>query len=70
MIERNVAAKIVSRARSAISDLDMIVSEIRGVCSERDFELIRQGVGLSIGKIITGVLEPVYQEHPELDDRQ
>ena len=68
MIRIETASQIKIRARLAIGELDAIVSDVRNHCSEEDFESIRRGVGLSIGKIITDVLEPIFKQHPEIDD--
>jgi hypothetical protein len=37
-------------------------------CSPEDCELIKRGVGLSIGKIDEVVLGIIYSQYPELDD--
>jgi hypothetical protein len=68
MIETDTAVKIKERALAAVAQLDAIVSDVRGQCSDEDFQAIKRGVGLSIGKIITDLLEPVLQQHPEIDD--
>ena len=68
MIEKNLAVQIKKRSLTAIAELDSIVSDVRGQCSEEYFELIKRSVGMSIIKIIDDLLEPVYQQYPELDD--
>lgn len=68
MIEKNLAVQIKKRSLAAIAELDAIVSDIRERCPEEDFEVIKRGVGMSIIKIIDDLLEPVYQQHPEIDN--
>jgi len=68
MIEIDAALRLKKRALAAVAELDGIVNDIRGHCSEDDFEIIRRGVGLSVGRIVTDVLEPVLLQHPEIDD--
>ena len=68
MTGKDVAVQIKKRALAAIGELDTLVSDVRGECSEEEFELIKRGVGMSIIKIIDDLLEPVYQQYPELDD--
>ena len=68
MITRDVAVQIKKRALAAIAELDSIVSDVRGQCSEVDFEIVRRQAGMSIIKILDELLEPVYQLYPELDD--
>ena len=67
-MEKNIALQVKNRALQAVAELDAIVSDIRGNCSEKDFEFIRRGVGLSIGKIISDILEPILEQHPEIDN--
>jgi hypothetical protein len=55
MVEQEIALHIKERA-------------LRDQCSEEDFQMIKRGVGLSIGRIATELLEPVYRQHPEIDD--
>lgn len=68
MIRKDIAVQIKNRALVAIGELDSIVSDVRGQCSEEEFEMIKHSVGLSIIRIIDHLLEPVYQQYPELDD--
>jgi hypothetical protein len=68
MLQKETALQIKKRALLAVAELDAIVSDIRDHCSDEDFELIRRGAGLSIGKIIVELLEPIYAQHPEIDD--
>jgi hypothetical protein len=68
MIGKDIAVQIKKRSLVAIGELDSIVSDVRGQCSEEDFEMIKRNVGMSIIKIIDNLLEPVYQHYPELDD--
>ena len=68
MVSREIALEIKNSAQEAIGRLDSIVFDIRGRCSDEDFETIRRGVGLSIARVITEILEPLYQQHPEIDD--
>ena len=58
---------INSRALDAIAALGAIVSDIRGQCSDEEFEFIKRGVGMSIIKILEEILEPIYRQHPEID---
>jgi hypothetical protein len=52
------------RAMEQLSDLLNIASDR---CSAEEFELIKRGVALSLGKILIDVLQVIYQEHPEID---
>lgn len=51
-----------------MAELDGLLGDIRSQCSTEEFQIIKRGVGLSMGTIITEILEPVYRQHPEIDD--
>ncbi len=68
MVEIEAALQLKKRALAAVAELDAIIAEVRDRCSDEDLEVIRRGVGLSIGRIATEILEPVFRQHPEIDD--
>jgi hypothetical protein len=68
MVEREIALYIKERALRAIADLDGLIYDVRDRCSDEDFQMIRRGAGLAMAKIITDLLEPIYKQHPEIDD--
>jgi len=68
MIEKECATEIRELALKAISELTQALNASRKRCSEEDYERIRKGVGLSIGKIQTDLLDVIYAAYPELDD--
>lgn len=68
MIERELALEIKERALVVVQELGSIVSDFKGRLSADDLEIVMRGVGLSIGTIATELLEPIFAQHPELDD--
>jgi hypothetical protein len=68
MIEKSYAIEIKKRALSAVSELSNIVSAGSDRCSVDDFEKIKKGVGVCIGRIQMSILEEIYRDHPDLDD--
>ena len=68
MIEKQCATEICELALKAISELSQSLNISRGRSSEEEYELIKRGVGLSIGKIQTDLLDVIYAAYPELDD--
>lgn len=64
--------------QAAIEMRDHGVKAIRGLmdllylaqerCSPEECELIKRGVGLSIGRIDADLLSIIYKQYPELDD--
>ena len=68
MVEKETALLIQKRSMSIVADLHNFLLEIRFQCTDEDFQMIKRGVGLSIGRILTEILEPIYRQHPEIDD--
>ncbi|MBP9663043.1 MAG: hypothetical protein KBD94_00370 [Pyrinomonadaceae bacterium] len=68
MLNIENAIKVKERTLQAIRELDAILLDLRGHCSETNFEKIKYGVGRSIGGITMDILDPVLQQHPEIDD--
>ncbi len=68
MIERESAIEIKKHSLNAITELSKVLEVSQGHCSEAEYERIKKGVGLSIGKIQISILDPIYDEYPDLDD--
>ena len=68
MIEKECAVDIRTLALKAISELSQALNLSRDRCSADDYERIRKGVGLSIGRIQTELLDMINSQYPELDD--
>jgi hypothetical protein len=70
MIEKNAAIEIQRHALAAIKSLSEALSACDNQCSPEEFDKIKRGVGLSIGRIETELLGVIYSAYPELDDLQ
>ncbi len=68
MIEKQCALDIRDHALKAITELTQLLNTSQGRCSQEEYDQIKKGIGLSIGKIQTDVLDVVYAAHPELND--
>ncbi len=68
MVTKEIALQIQKRALAAVVELHTILLEVRDEVSDEDLQIIKRGVGLSIGKIQTDLLDPIYEQHPEIDD--
>lgn len=68
MVKKETALLIQKRALNIVAELDNLLPEIRDQCTDEDFQMIKRGVGLTIGRIATEILEPIYKQHPEIDD--
>lgn len=68
MIDRDYALEVRDAGLKAISDLSRALNIGANRCSTQDYEKIKRGVGLSIGKIQCDLLDVLYEQYPELDD--
>ena len=67
MIDKNAAIEIQRHALKAIESLEAALYAAKNCCPEKDFERIKRGVGLSIGRIDSELLSVIYEVYPELD---
>lgn len=54
-------------ALTAVEQLSDLLYLAKDKCSAEEYEVIRRGVGLSIGRIQVEILDIVYAKYPELD---
>ncbi len=66
-MNKEVAIEIQARALSAVEALTSVLDPALERCSREEYELVRRGVGLSIGRIQTELLDFIYALFPELD---
>lgn len=64
-MDRECAQKIHDLALKSITDLTAILHVDN---KYEEYDQIKKGVGLSIGKIQMDILEIIYKRFPELDD--
>lgn len=64
-MDRECAQKIHALALKSIADLTAILHVDN---KYEEYDQIKKGVGLSIGKIQMDILEVIYKRFPELDD--
>jgi hypothetical protein len=67
-MDKTVAMEIKRHGMDAIRSLSDALSVCDNRCSPEEYERIKRGVGLSIGRIDTELLGVVYAVYPELDD--
>jgi hypothetical protein len=65
MIEKNAAIEVQRRALDSIKSLSLVLQACESRCSPDEFERIKRGVGLSIGRIETELLGVIYAAYPE-----
>jgi len=68
MIERDAAIEIQGHTLHAIEALSRALDSAVGKCSDEDFQVIKRGVGLSMGRIQMEILEVINSQYPELDN--
>jgi hypothetical protein len=66
-MEKQLALKARSRALKAIELLHSIV-KLDADWTREDMQLLKRGIGISIGTIEVDLLTVIYKKYPELDD--
>ncbi len=69
MINKQDAIQMRDHALKAISELSSILNVVgSGKSSEEEYARVKKGVGISIGRIQTDILDLINSAYPELDD--
>ena len=68
MIGKKIAIEVQGHALTAIRALSDALSAAENRCSPEEYQQIKRGVGLSMGRIETELLGLIYAAYPELDD--
>lgn len=67
MIEDILTAEKINNLLLEVSDrLNESVALTRENCPSKEFEAYRAAVGVIMGEILLGVLNPLYSKHPSL----
>ena len=67
-MEKSSATHVKEEALRAVESLSRILDFAKPGYSEAEYMALHKEVGLMIGQIQIGILEPIYTEFPELDD--
>ena len=67
-MEQEVAVEIQRHALAAVRSLSDALEACKDRCSKEEYQEVKRGVGLSIGRIETELLAIIYKKFPELDD--
>ena len=67
MMNKQDAIEMKRHGLNAIEELSDLLTIALDRCSPEESEQIKRGVGLSIGRIQTELLDVIYQTYPELD---
>jgi hypothetical protein len=67
-MEKKTAIEVKQHALDAVRALSEALSSCEHRCSPEEYQQIKRGVGLSMGRIETELLAVIYAAYPELDD--
>ena len=67
-MDKETAIEIQKNALSALRSLSDALSACENRCSAEEYQQIKRGVGLSMGRIETELLGVIYAAYPEIDD--
>ena len=67
MMTKEDAVQLQQAALRAVEQLSDLLNQAKEVCTVAEYEAIRRGVGLSIGRIQVEILQVIYARYPELD---
>lgn len=68
IVKLDCAIQTKEKAKQAIAALDSIVVYLKDNCAEEEYKRFRRAVGNSMAVVINEILEPIYYQHPEIDD--
>lgn len=68
MVKKVAASDVKRYAIDAVQSLSGALDVAKLGYDDDEFAALHREVGLLIGKIQMGVLEPIYSQHPDLDD--
>jgi hypothetical protein len=67
-MDKTVAMEVKRHGMDAIRSLSDALNACENRCSPEEYEQIKRGVGLSMGRIDTELLGVIYAAYPELDE--
>jgi len=69
-MKKSAATRIRNEALKAIEALSSALGQAQSGDDEAGRDRLHKQIGLIIGQIQMGILEPIVAEHPDLDDLQ
>ena len=70
LMDRDIAVQISKIMLEMGSKLDDTVLLIKNNCSEAEFIIYRNRIGIVMGHILLEVLNPLYLEHPDITPKE
>lgn len=69
-MKRDVAVEVKQHALGAVESLSRALNSAKVGYSDEEMAKLHSEVGQLIGRLQMGVLEPIYEQFPDLDDLQ
>jgi hypothetical protein len=69
-MNKSTATSVRNEALKAVEALSSALEAVSQGCSETESRHLHKQIGLAIGQIQMGILEPIVAEYPDLDDIQ
>ncbi|GGZ96692.1 hypothetical protein GCM10008090_01160 [Arenicella chitinivorans] len=69
-MDRELAEETSLLAMRISSTLDKQLKKIMDNSSKEDFEQMRKGVGFVMGYLYTDIMEPLWNQHPDLRPKE
>jgi hypothetical protein len=66
-MQREVAAEIVALMLEYWDKLNASVQSVKDTCSRQEFLAYRKAVSIIMGKMRIGIMQPIFNEHPDLE---
>jgi hypothetical protein len=64
---KKTAIEVTAAGERFVEALNKCLIEVQSSSTPEEFEQFRRVVGLTIGRLDTELLEPIYRAHPELE---
>lgn len=70
ILEKEVASQVSALMLEFGAKLDKSLELVQEKCSNEEFEAYRDVVGILLTEMLTGVMNPLYAEHPDLKPKE
>lgn len=64
---KKAAIEVTAAGERFVETLSKCLIEVQSSSTPEEFEQLRRVIGLTIGRLDTELLEPIYRLHPELE---
>lgn len=68
--DKDTASKISQMLLECSKRMDDSIVLVKGTCSPEEFAAYRKAVGKAMGEMLLGIMNPIYQRHPDLKPKE